>query len=67
MEGTNQGAGEWRLSDESGCWRVDLVFPDLFTGCGLVEHKVKSEPRYYLQFVLGDPDSGNEMILVKQK
>ena len=60
-------SGKWKLSKESDCcWEISLDFPNLGTGVGLREHRFSGQPKYIVTVILGDPDSGNEMIFVKQ-
>ena len=60
-------SGTWKLSNVSGtCWQIDLTFPNLGTGVGLLEHRFSGRPRYVIEVILGDPDSGEEMIFVRR-
>lgn len=59
--------GMWNLSKKDCCWLIVLNFPGLAAEVSLLEHKFNAEPKYIIAVTLGDPDSGNSMIFVKQK
>ena len=65
--GFESNSGTWKLSDGGGtCWQIDLRFPNLGRSVGLLEHRFGGKPRYVIEVILGDPDSGEEMIFVRQ-
>jgi len=66
--GFETNSGKWKLSKRNCCWQIDLHFdsPNLYTNVGLLEHRFDGEPKYLIEVILGDPDSGNEMIFLKQ-
>jgi hypothetical protein len=58
--------GRWSLNGDNGFWRVYLNVPTQFAPYfDLREPRYKSQPRYLLEIVLGDPDSGERMTFVK--
>ncbi len=63
--------GIWNLKKSNCCWSIELKFTNLLTnfltGIGLLEHRFNGDPKYLIEITLGDPDSGNSMIFVKQK
>jgi len=64
--GLEANSGTWKLSKSNCCWSIYLKFPSLVTGIGLLEHRFNGKPKYLVEVILGDPDSGNEMVFVKQ-
>ncbi len=64
--GFETNSGTWKLRKSNCCWGIDLQFPNLYTGVGLLEHRFNGQPKFLVEVVLGDPDSGNEMTFVKQ-
>jgi hypothetical protein len=59
-------SGKWRLNGDNGFWRVGLDVPTQFAPYfDLREPRYKSQPRYLLEIVLGDPDSGERMTFLK--
>jgi hypothetical protein len=66
-KGLSSGPGRWRLTNASGRWEVGLSYGGTYRPVGLVEHRFRSKPRYYIEIIVGDPDSGDEMIFVKKE
>jgi hypothetical protein len=64
--GISSASGHWRLVNASGHWLVGLSYSGAYRPVDLVEHRFKSEPRYYIEIIVGDPDSGDEMIFVRK-
>lgn len=65
--GFESNSGAWKLSGAGGaCWRIDLKVSNVGTSVGLLEHRFGGQPRYVIAIILGDPDSGEKMIFVKQ-
>ena len=66
-KGFSSTSGRWDLRHDRGHWSVGLTY---FGGTGsvnLVEHRFRDKPRYYIEFILGDPDSGEAMIFVPKE
>jgi hypothetical protein len=66
-KGLSSTSGRWRLAGGPNHWAVGLSCFGKYIPVNLVEHKFRSKPRYYIQFFLGDPDSGEEMIFVRKE
>jgi hypothetical protein len=57
--------GKWSLHNDGG-WQIGLEAQRFAPLLVLREPRYASQPKYYLQIVIGDPDSGEDMIFVKQ-
>jgi len=66
--GFETNSGTWKLSKSGCCWEIGLHFkaPNLYTNVGLLEHRFNGKPKFLIERILGDPDSGNEMTFIKQ-
>lgn len=66
-------SGEWSISSPDGCAEIGLRHPDLSTDSGattmsrltLLQRRIHREPIFIIEIILGDPDSGDEMIFVR--
>ncbi|MFL6375245.1 MAG: hypothetical protein ACJ73D_11310 [Pyrinomonadaceae bacterium] len=63
-QGAHLYTGKWKISKEESC--IDLQMSDLSTRIGIREHKLGGSPKYVIEVFIGDPDSGNSMIFLKQ-
>lgn len=66
-KGFSSASGRWELTNGSGGWGVSLKYSGASRSAGLVEHKFRDSPRYYMEFILGDPDSGDAMIFARKE
>ena len=66
-KGFYSASGRWELTNGVGHWAVSLKYSGASRPVSLVEHKFRDKPRYYMEFVLGDPDSGDEMIFARKE
>ncbi|HEX6623316.1 MAG TPA: hypothetical protein VF064_06355, partial [Pyrinomonadaceae bacterium] len=60
-------SGRWALSNIGGHWRIGLSFFGTRRFLNLVEHKMGGSPPYCVEIIVGDPDSGDEMIFVRKE
>ncbi len=66
LEGFQQVSGKWDLMKVGCCWQINLQMPNLVTSIGILEHRFGGSPKYVIERFLGDPDSGNKLIFIKQ-
>jgi hypothetical protein len=65
--GTFSESGRWELEKDSGHWTINLTYSGTHRPVNLLEHRLRNTPRFYVEFILGDPDSGDRMIFVKKE
>jgi hypothetical protein len=67
--GTLSESGSWELKKDRGRWTINLTYSGSGTQrpANLLEQGFKSTHRFYVEFILGGPDSGHRMILVKKE
>lgn len=56
-------SGSWAIYSDQPCWSIAVKYSNVATYLNLIGNK----PPYQIEVILGDPDSGNEMIFVKQE
>ena len=57
--------GEWSLSSADGCAQIDLSHTGTMSSLPSLQRRIHHEPIFIIKFILGDPDSGDEMIFVR--
>ena len=59
--------GQWSLDNANGgYWSVGLKAPEFAPRMDIREPRYASQPRYILEIVIGDPDSGDVMRFTKR-
>lgn len=66
---TSSESGSWELKKERGRWTINLTYSGSGTqrAANLLEQGFKDSHHFYVEFILGGPDSGHRMILVKNE
>lgn len=67
-------SGEWLISNPGGCAQIGLRYQDSSPssagmttgGLSLAQRRIDREPIFIIRIFLGDPDSGDEMIFVRE-
>ena len=67
QRGFSSFSGRWALSNNAGYWRIGLSFFNTRRFINLVGHKLGGSPPYYLEVLVGDPDSGDKMVFVRRE
>ena len=57
--------GKWSLSSPDGCAQVNLSYTGTTGSLPLLQRRIRQEPIFIIEFILGDPDSGDKMIFVR--
>lgn len=65
--GSFSESGRWKLEGAGGHWTIDLISSGAHRAVNLLEHRLRNTPRYYVEFILGDPDSGEQMMFVRKE
>lgn len=63
--GFENASGTWELVNYGGHWEIGLYLPYLYTNVGLIKGRSGQSKVYGIEVILGDPDSRNEMIFVR--